>query len=87
MALVGGWELVEMKACNLPEDAATGFTQATQSLVGATYVPVLYVGKQIVPGVNHMIICKQTLAVKDATEHLVELVINSGSVVSIKQIV
>lgn len=89
---VGSWELVDMKACNLPEDVATGFSDVTQGLVGAKYTPVLYVGKQIVQGVNHMIICEQTLATGGAPKHLVRMVLNSAiggawSIVSIEQIV
>lgn len=89
--VVGGWELVEMKACNLPEDVATGFSTVVNSLVGAKYLPVLYAGKQVVHGVNHMIICEQTLAARDATKHLVKMVLNDmngdWSIVSIEQIV
>ena len=91
--LIGGWELVEMQACSLPEEIATGFGKITQGMVGAKYVPVLYVGTQVVHGINHMLICKQTLAAQGAPEHLVEVVINSApttgawSLVSINQIV
>ena len=67
------------------------------SLVGASYVPVLYVGMQVVHGTNHMLICKQTLAAQGASERLVKMVLNQNcddgsivgqwSVVSIEQIV
>ena len=70
----------------------TGFGEVTQ-----TMEPVLYVGAQVVHGVNHMLICKQTLAVQDATEHLVKMVLNQNiddgslvgkwSVLTIEQIV
>lgn len=90
--VVGGWDVVEMQACNLPEEAATGFTAVTEHLVGAKYLPVLYVGTQVVHGTNYMILCKQTLAVPGATEHLVKMVINGTpegqwSIVSVEQIV
>ena len=93
----GGWELVEMQSCSLPEKVATGFSEATLAMVGVRYVPVLYVGTQVVHGMNHMIICKQILAVQGATEHLVKMVLNQNtdddslvgkwSVVTIEQIV
>lgn len=93
----GGWELAEMLACSLPEKVASGFSEVTHAMVGAKYVPVLYVGTQVVHGMNHMIICKQTLAVQGAAEHLVNMVLNQNvddgsivgkwSVVSIEQIV
>ena len=93
----GGWELAEMQACNLPEKVASGFSEATQGMIGAKYTPVLYVGSQVVHGMNHMIICRQALAVQGAAERLVKLVLNQNaddgssvgkwSVVSIEQIV
>ena len=93
----GGWELSEMQGCALPQQVATGFGAVTQAMVGAKYEPVLYVGTQVVHGMNHMIICKQDLAVQGATEHLVKMVLNQNvddgslvgkwSVVTIEQIV
>lgn len=95
--LPGGWTLSEMQSCSLPEKVATGFSEVTQALVGARYVPVLYVGTQVVHGVNHMLICKQTLAAQGAPEHLVKMVLNQNvdggsivgkwSVVTIERIV
>lgn len=87
----------EIQSCSLPEPVATGFGQVTKALLGARYVPVLYVGTQMVHGVNYMLICKQTLAVQGAPEHLVKMVLNQNtddssivgkwSVVTIEQIV
>lgn len=76
--IVGGWKLVEMQSCPLPEKVASGFTEVTQGLLGARYVPVLYVGTQVVHGINHMLICKQTIAAQDAPEHLVKMVLNQN---------
>ena len=73
-----GWELAGMQSCGMLEKVAFGFTEVTHALVGTEYVPVLYVGKQVVHGMNHMIICKQTLAVQGATEHLVKMVLNQN---------
>lgn len=93
----GGYQLAHMEACSLPEQVATGFSMAIGSMVGAKYEPVLYVGTQVVHGTNHMLICKQTLAVAGAPEHLVKMVLNqncdggdivgSWSIVSIEEIV
>lgn len=86
--LPGGWELAEMTSCGLPEDIANGFEQAIK---GAEYTPVLYVGRQIVAGVNYMVLSKQKLVVPGAPEHLVKIVINNAptgewAVVSIEKI-
>ena len=93
----GGWELANMQACALPEKVASGFHEVTQGMVGAKYVPVLYVGMQVVHGINHMLICKRTLAAQGAPEHLVKMVLNQvpdesslvgkWSLVSVEQIV
>lgn len=95
--LAGGWTLEPMEGCNLPEQVATGFSEVAGAMVGAKYVPVLYVGMQVVHGTNHMLVCKQTLAAQGAPEHLVKMVLNQNcddgsivgqwSVVSIEQIV
>ena len=95
--ILGGWELVEMQSCPLPEKVATGFAEVTQSMLGARYVPVLYVATQVVHGINHMLICKQTLAAQGAPERLVKMVLNQNldggslvgkwSLVSVEQIV
>lgn len=89
--VVGGWELANIPAGNLPEDVATAFSKLVSGMVGAKYVPVLYVGKQVVHGTNHMVLCTQSLAVPGASEHLVEMIINisgkDSSLVTIQQIV
>lgn len=75
--MVGTWKIEKMQEASLPEIVATGFATVTRDLVGASYLPVLYVGEQVVKGINYMIICKQTLSDKSATEHIVKMVINS----------
>lgn len=75
-SMVGAWKIAKMKTAKLPEKVATGFKQATDGLKGARYRPVLYCGKQIVSGTNHLIICKQTLSDKDKTEHMVEITLH-----------
>lgn len=71
----GGYKLEDMEACPLPQQLTTAFSKITE-LLGAKYKPVLYVGTQVVHGVNHMILCKQTLSAEGAPEHLVKMVLN-----------
>ncbi len=89
--MVGAWNLAAMKPVNLPERVATAFSEVTNSLLGAKYVPVLYCGEQLVHGTNYMIICKQTIVTLGAPEHLVTMVINcseqGNSIVKIEQII
>ena len=74
--MLGTWEIAKMKKSSLPEKVANGFSEATKNLKGAKYRPVLYCGKQIVAGTNHMIICKQTLSDREGTEHVVAMMLH-----------
>ncbi len=90
MMTVGGRSL-EGISSKLPKDVEKGFKELTEHIEGASYEPVLYVGSQVVAGVNYMIICKQTLLDKEATQHVVKLIINifneKWSIVSIDEII
>ena len=89
--ILGGWDLSALKACNLPQKAASAFSAVTGGLVGAEYMPVLYVGSQQVHGTNHCIIAVQTIITANPEKRLVKMVINEGqdnpgSIVSISGI-
>ena len=70
MATLGGWNIDEMKGVNLPQKVASAFTEITSGLVGAEYMPVLYVGT------NYCIIALQTLVTRETTKQLVKMVIH-----------
>lgn len=74
----GAYKFAPMAACPLPEKVAAGFGQVADTLTGAKYLPVLYVGEQVVHGLNHMLICLQTLVNEDASERLVKMVLNQN---------
>ena len=61
MMKCGGWNYADMPACSLPQDAATAFEKATKGFCGSGFVPVLFVGTQLVSGTNYCIVCKSTL--------------------------
>lgn len=91
MALLGGWDISALKSCALPQKAASAFSAVTGGLVGAEYMPVLYVGSQQVHGTNHCIIAVQTLVTANPEKRLVKMVINEsqdnpGSIVSVSGI-
>ncbi|HBM0103068.1 TPA: hypothetical protein LT055_004697 [Salmonella enterica subsp. enterica serovar Wedding] len=74
--MIGAWEIdKDMKICELHEDVAEAFTEATKSFVGAKYLPVLYVGKQIVSGCNYMFVCEQVLSTVHKDTHVVKMVV------------
>lgn len=54
----GEWKLAKMKECELPEKVAAGFNEAMTNVFGIECTPVMYCGRQVVHGINHMIICK-----------------------------
>lgn len=74
---LGGWNIVNVPATSLPEALESAVTDLFGGKkLGASYVPIWYVGTQLVNGTNHMLICKQTKQVKDAETHIVAVVIN-----------
>ena len=88
MPSLGAWDFSALKACSLPQKAASAFANVFGGLTGAEYMPVLYVGSQQVNGVNHCIIALQTLITQNPEKRLVKLIINeapdnSASLVSI----
>ena len=79
MAILGGWNIDEMKSVNLPQKAQSAFTAVTGGLVGAEYMPVLYVGSQIVNGTNYCILAVQTIITGTPEKRLVKMIINVSS--------
>lgn len=76
MAKLGGWNYDELKGCNLPQKAASAFTDVTENLVGANYEPVLYVGSQPVNGTNYCVLALQTSVTATPEKRLMKLIIN-----------
>lgn len=76
MAKLGGWNLDELKACSLPQNAASAFIAVTSELVGAEYEPVLYVGSQAVHGTNYCVIALQRSVTAKPETRLMKLIIN-----------
>ena len=73
-SLMGGWTVNEdMPEYKLPEDVQTAFDEA--KVVGTQYVPVLYLGSQLVSGRNYMLICKQILSTTEQSVSIVEMTI------------
>lgn len=73
---IGGWNLAEMEACNLPQDVASSFTKLMEEWVGAGLVPVPYCGTQLVNGTNHLLICRETLITAEPEEGLAEVILH-----------
>lgn len=62
--IAGGW--VKADSPVITEDFKKLFEKAVIELVGGNYVPVAYLGSQVVAGTNHRVLCKATPGVPDA---------------------
>ena len=59
----------------MPQEAASAWS-TVDGLVGASYKPLLYLGKQVVKGVNYFFIAEQTLITCPPIRRVVTLTIN-----------
>ena len=62
--LSGGWAAAEDPA--VTEDLQAVFDKGMEGLVGVDYVPVAYLGSQVVAGTNRAFLCQGTVVVPDA---------------------
>lgn len=62
--IVGGWTKPE--SVEITEDFKKIFEKAVIELVGGDYVPVAYLGSQVVAGTNHRVLCKESAVVPGA---------------------
>ena len=89
---LGGWEV---KVCNngFPQKVATAITRFDEQILGAEYVPISYLGSQVVNGINHAVLAEQTLLTGRDTKNAVVMVFNEppkamdASLVSINTLV
>lgn len=77
MGKLGGYEFEEFETAKLKQRPSSAWSAVeTQELVGATFKPILYCGKQVVRGTNHLFIAEETLATLGATKRIVAIVVN-----------
>ncbi len=62
--LAGGWSHAEDPT--VTEDRQILFEEGVKNLVGVNYVPVAYLGSQVVAGINHCFLCQATAVTPDA---------------------
>ena len=74
--ILGGWNLEEIKGCNLPQKVQTAFTAVTSELVGADYEPVAYLGSQTVNGTNYRILALMKPVTLNSEKRLVKMIIH-----------
>lgn len=76
MTLLGGWNLDEIKSCNLPQKVQSAFTAITGEMTGADYEPVAYLGSQVVDGTNYRVLALQKLVVPNSEKRIVKMIIH-----------
>ncbi len=59
----------------MPQEAASAWS-AVEGLVGASYKPLIYLGKQIVKGTDYFFIAEQTLITNPPIRRVVTLAIH-----------
>ena len=67
--LDGGWQVAEDTA--ITEERQELFDRALNGLLGVSYVPVAYLGSQVVAGMNHCFLCQATVVYPGAQTRLV----------------
>ena len=64
--LTGGWTPSEDPA--VTEELKALFDKGTETLTGVSYLPVAYLGSQVVAGTNHAFLCRAVTAYPGALE-------------------
>lgn len=74
---LGGIQLETFEGLRrMPQKAASAWTGATVDLVGAGYKPLIYLGYQIVKGVNYYFIAEQTMMTANMDRRIIKMAIN-----------
>ena len=60
----------------MPQKAASAWSGVTEGLCGASYKPLVYIGTQLVRGVNYWFIAEQTLITNPPVRHIVTIAVN-----------
>ena len=79
MAVLGGWDLSDVKGCNLPQKAQSAFTSATGEIVGADYEPIAYLGSQVANGTKYKVLAIKTPVVPNGEKSFVKIIVNSSA--------
>lgn len=90
--MFGNWKINPVVG-GMPQKIATAFAKLSETLIGAEYEPIAYLGEQTVNGVNHAVLAKQILTTGRDTENIVVIIFNErpdameATLVSIERVV
>lgn len=62
---------------SMPQEAASAWSGVEGGLCGASFKPLLYVGKQVAKGINYWFIAEETTVTNPPDRHIVTIAINS----------
>lgn len=73
--MVGAWN-VNVVVDAMPQKVATAIGKLAETLVGAQYTPIAYLGSQLVNGTNHAVLAEQYLTTGKDQKNIVLLIFN-----------
>lgn len=73
--MTGAWN-VNVVIDAMPQKVATAIGKMSETLMGAEYDPICYLGSQVVNGTNHAVLCEQTIVTGRDTKNIVVVVFN-----------
>lgn len=71
----GSWK-IDVNLNGMPQKIATAFEKVKETLVGAEYEFIAYLGSQEVNGVNHAVLAKQIVTAGRDSENIVAMIFN-----------
>ncbi len=73
---VGGWQVYEDETIVvLPDEIKEAFHQAKENYVGMELTPIVYLGSQVVAGMNYKLLCKGNMITQNPTTKLVSVTV------------
>ena len=88
--MVGAWN-VNVIVNAMPQKVATAIGKLAETLIGAQYTPIAYLGSQLVNGTNHAVLAEQYLTTGKDQKNIVLLIFNEKdmdcSLVNIERVV
>jgi len=88
--MFGNWD-INVVVNKLPQKIATAFASLGETILGAQYTLIAYLGSQQVNGINHAVLAEQTIITGKDTKNIVLIIFNEKpegvSLVNIERIV
>lgn len=73
--MLGNWK-ANVIIDAMPQKIATAIGKLAETLIGAEYTPIAYLGSQLVNGTNHAVLAEQTVLTGRDTKNIVVLIFN-----------